>query len=459
MDIFSGISSVDIEIFTRCLLQVLLLTSAAVFSGSEAALFSLSRIDLQHLRNIRHPESDSIHALLDEPRRLIISILCGNELVNIASVANMTAILLLLFDNETVSWLNILIMVPLLLLFGEVTPKTIAVNHPIRFATRLTARILPKWIILITPIRIVVRLIADRITTIIVGEAVNRENILQPDELRTLLEESEETGVIDATERVLMDNVLEAAETNISHILTPSVRINFINANASIEDILQQFQNYRHPRVPVYENHWDNVIGFLHSEDILRLLRHKHDLSKIKLESLLKPVHFVPPTKTVDEMFEYFQAHKTRAAIVLGEYGEVLGIVTVRDVLTFLFGEISGRMRGQEYYREEDDNSYLVPGDMRLTDFYNLSNFDIEDPVMTTIGGVAFRLFDRLPETGDSVFYEGYEFVAKEVERLRISKLLVKKAASATITSDDKTTRFDLVPFIDESNQPDKDKV
>ncbi len=453
MDIFSGISSVDIEIFTRCVLQILLLSAAAVFSGSEAALFSLSRIDLQHLRNIRHPESDSIHALLDEPRRLIISLLCGNELVNIASVANMTAILLLLFERDTVGWLNIFIMVPLLLLFGEVTPKTIAVNHPIRFATRLTARVLPKWIILITPIRIVVRLIADRITTWIVGKAVNRENILQPDELRTLLEESEETGVIDATERVLMDNVLEAAEIDISHILTPSVRINFIDANASIEEIIEQFKAYKHPRVPVYADHWDNVIGFLHSEDILRMLRHKHDVSKLKLDSLLKPVHFVPPTKTVDEMFEYFQAHKTRAAVVLGEYGEVLGIVTVRDVLTFLFGEVSGRMRGQEYYREEDDNSYLVPGDMRLTDFYNLTNFDIEDPVMTTIGGVAFRLFDRLPEAGDSVFYEGYEFVAKEVKGLRISQLLVKKAASEANPSDNNLLEL---PHLDTPSTTDK---
>jgi CBS domain containing-hemolysin-like protein len=126
-------------------------------------------------------------------------------------------------------------------------------------------------------------------------------------------------------------------------------------------------------------------------------------------------------------MFDYFQEHNTRAAIILGEYGEVLGIVTMKDVLTFIFGEISGRMEGQEYYQEEDENSYTVPGEMRLADFYNLTNFDIEDPVMATIGGVAFRLFDRMPAEGDKVLYEGYEFTAKEITGLRISKVRVCK--------------------------------
>ena len=222
-----ALGGLDWELILRCLLQVFLLASSAVFSGSETALFSLSRIDLQKMRQAREKHSESIHAMLDEPRRLIISILCGNELVNIASAVNMTAILLLLFGEQDVGWVNILIMVPLLLLIGEVTPKTIAVSYPIKFATRLTARILPRWIVFITPLREVVRVVADRLTTLIVGDQVDRENILQPDELRTLLEEGEETGVIDATERVLIDNVLEASETDISRIMTPGQRILF----------------------------------------------------------------------------------------------------------------------------------------------------------------------------------------------------------------------------------------
>ncbi len=198
-----------------------------------------------------------------------------------------------------------------------------------------------------------------------------------------------------------------------------------------VPELIEQFRSYRHPRVPVYQGHWDNVIGFLHSEDVLKLVRGGGDLSSVTLDMILKPAHFVPPTKKVDEMFDYFQKHNTRVAIILGEYGEVFGIVTMKDVLTFIFGEISGKMVGQEYYKEHDENSYIVPGDMRLTDFYNLTNFDIEDPVMATIGGVAFRLFDRLPEPGDQLTRDGYRFVVKERSGLRISQLQVQKISSS----------------------------
>ncbi len=428
-----SINAVDLELTLRCLFQVILLVSSAVFSGSETALFSLSRIDLQKLRHSGHNDSESIHAMLDEPRRLIISILCGNEIVNIASATNMASILLLIFGERDIGWINIVIMVPLLLLIGEVTPKTIAVNFPIKFASRITAKILPRWIVMITPVRELVRLISDRITTLIVGDDVDRQNILQRDEFRTLLEESEETGIIEATERVLIDNILEAAETDISRIMTPSPRIRFLDAELPIAELIEQFRALRHPRIPIYKGHWDNVIGFIHSEDVLKLIRGGEDLSKMNLDSLLKPAHFVPPTKKVDEMFDYFQAHNTRVAIILGEYGEVLGLVNMKDVLKFIFGEISGAMEGQEYYSEEDENSYIVPGDMRLTDFYNLTNFDIDDSVMSTIGGVAFRLFDRLPAIDDTVKHEGYEFIAKEVTGLRISKLLVRKISHANM--------------------------
>ena len=421
----------DLELYVRVFFQVVFLTLSAIFSGSETALFSLSRIDLQRLRQSRHSDSESIHAMLDEPRRLIISILCGNELVNIASAANMAAILLLLFGEQDVGWINILIMVPLLLLIGEVTPKTVAVSFPIKFSTAISARILPRWMVLITPLRIAVRAVADRITTMVVGDAVDRENILQPDELRTLLEEGEETGIIDATERVLIDNLLEAAETDISRIMTPGPRILFLDADLPVSELIEQFRQYRHPRVPVYQGHWDNVIGFLHSEDVLKLVRGGGDLESVTLDMILKPAHFVPPTKKVDEMFDYFQNHNTRVAIILGEYGEVFGVVTMKDVLTFIFGEISGKMVGQEYYKEHDENSYVVPGDMRLADFYNLTNFDIEDPVMATIGGVAFRLFDRLPSPGDEIFRDGYRFVVKERSGLRISQLLVQRTGSS----------------------------
>ncbi|MBK8888857.1 MAG: HlyC/CorC family transporter [Dechloromonas sp.] len=426
MEWFS-MSSIDWELVVRIMVQCVLFSMSAFFSGSETALFSLSRIDLQKLRNSRNPHSESIHAMLDEPRRLIVSLLCGNELVNIAAAANMTMILIHAFGEADAGWINVVVMVPLLLLFGEVTPKTIAVNFPVKFATQLSARFLPKWILLVTPLRDVVRMVADRVTTFVVGEHVGRENILKADELRTLMADSEETGVIQASERVLIDKVLEAAETDVARIMTPGPQIRFLDGDLPVEELIEEFRSYRHPRVPVYRGHWDNVIGFLHADDLLRRINADADRSGIQLREILRPAHFVPPTKKVDEMLEYFQRFNTRAAVVIGEYGEVLGIVTMKDVLSFIFGEISGKMRNQEYYQEEDNDSFTVPGYMRLADLRTLTNFDIEDPLMNTIGGVALVLFGRLPRVGEKVFFADYQITIKEVIGMRITRVRVSR--------------------------------
>ena len=417
----------NLELILRLAFQFLLLAASAFFSGSEAALFSLNRLDMERMRSSRHPMSERIYMLLDEPRRLIISILCGNELVNIASSANMAAILLMFYSEADTQWINIMIMVPVLLLVGEVTPKTYAVTFPLVFVGKLSARILPRWIEIITPLREVVRLAADRITTFIVGDAIKQDNILQLDEFRTLVEEGEATGIIDATERILIDNMLKASQTQIDHIMTPRPAMQFLDADMPVEEMVKEFRRMRHPRVPVVHRYPDNIVGFLHSEDLLRIHRHKVDLSKAPLRKLLRPAHFVPPTKKVDEMFEYFRQHNTRAAIVLSEYGGVNGIITLKDVLKFIFGEISGANTGKSNYREEE-GAYIVSGDMRLEKFNEVTRFGMKDPVMSTIGGLVFRLFDRLPQEGEDIIQDNLRFVVLEMEGLRIKTLCAMEA-------------------------------
>jgi len=408
-------------------LQVFLLCCSAFFSGSETALFSLSRLDLQKLRRDRHPRSETLHDLLDQPRRLIISILCGNELVNIAATANLAGILVTLYGEERAGWINVLIMFPLLLLLGEVTPKTIAVSHPVKISAGLVAGPIGAWARLITPLRRVVRMIAERITTWIVGEERARENILQVDEFRTLLAEVADEGVLDATERVLIDNLLEAGETEIVEIMTPRTRVDFLKDDMSVVEIVDRFRRFRHPRVPVCHEHHDNLVGFVHAEDVLRLTLDGVDLSEVPLEQLLHPPVIVPPTKYVDEMFDFFQDNNVRAAAVLNEFGGMDGFITMRDIVSFIFGEVSEAVVGQELYQERDENVFEVPGEMKLTDFDDLTNFGIEDPRMTTIGGVVFRYFDRLPAVGDQVVMDGLTATVLEMKGHRLSRVRIAK--------------------------------
>jgi CBS domain containing-hemolysin-like protein len=415
------------DMIVRLGLQMLLLVGSAFFSGSETAMFSLSRLDLQKLRTERNRHSETIHALLDQPRRLIISILCGNELINVAAAANMTGILVRLYGGDRAGLISTLIMVPLLLLIGEVTPKIIAVSNPVRISTGVVAAPLSVWVKVITPLRWAIRGIADRITTMIVGEEKTAENILQIDEFRSLVEEVADKGELDATERALIYNLLEANDTEIVEIMTPRTRICFIDEALSVPEMVERFRAYRHPRVPVFRKHHDNIVGFFHAEDLLRLILDDADLSTLKPEDIMHPPVVVPLTKKVDEMFDFFQANKARAAVVLNEFGGVEGLVTMRGVLNFIFGQVSGEVTGQELYHERDENNYEVPGDMKLTDFNNLTNFGIEDPRMTTIGGVAFRHLDRLPRPGDKVTVEDIIITVLEMDEHRITKVRVSR--------------------------------
>ncbi len=424
------------DMVARLALQLLLLVGSAYFSGSETALFSLSRLDLQKLRRERNRYSETLHELLDQPRRLIISILCGNELVNIAAAANMAGILVSLYGVERAGLINVLVMVPLLLLFGEVTPKTIAVSNPVRVSTGVVAAPMSLWVRLVTPLVWVIRGISDRCTTLVVGEEKAADNILNLDEFRTLIEEVAKEGELDATERALIYNLLEAGDTEIVEIMKPRTRTDFLNIEMSVPQMVETFKAYRHARVPVYRDRRDNLVGFVHAEDILRLVLDGVDLSKLDSEEIMHPPVVVPPTKKVDEMFDFFQDNQARAAAVLNEFGGVDGFVTMKDVLTFIFGQISGEAKGQELYQEQDQNVYEVPGDMKLTDFDNLTNFGMTDPRMTTVGGIAFRHLDRLPRVGDKVTIEDIEITILEMDMHRIDRVRVAKGPTSEDESD-----------------------
>jgi CBS domain containing-hemolysin-like protein len=424
---FDPVKLSEPDMIIRITLQVLLLFCSAFFSGSETALFSLSRLDLQRLRKERNPHSETLHALLDQPRRLIISILSGNELVNIAAAANMTGILVVLYSDERAGWINLFVMVPLLLLFGEVTPKTISVSDPVRISTRYVANPMSLWVRFIAPLQWLIRGVADRVTTMIVGEEKERENILQVDEFRSLVEEVAREGELNATERALIYNLLEAGDTEVVEIMTPRTRTEFLRMDMTVPEMIEQFKIYRHPRVPVFRVHRDNLVGFLHAEDVLRIIQNEENLEHLSAEEIIRPPVVVPLTKKVDEMFDFFQSRNARAAAVLNEFGGVEGFVTMRDILNFIFEETTGSMKGQELYQERDENVYEVPGQMKLTDFNNLTNFGIEDPRMTTIGGVAFRHLDRLPKEGDTVVIEGFRITILDMDVHRIARVRVTR--------------------------------
>ncbi len=409
------------EMLARYALQIVLLCGSAFFSGSETALFSLSRIDLAQLRRERNRRAEVLHQLLDEPRRLIVSILCGNELVNIAAVANMTAILVVLYGDSQAGWINIAVMLPLLLLVGEVTPKTIAVSNPRAISASIVAAPMSVWVRVVAPMRWIIRAAADRITTWIVGPQRAAEHILQVDELRSLVEDVAEAGRLDATGRVLINNLLSAGATEIVEIMTPRSRIRFLDANQDLPRMIDEFRKARHSRVPVYREHRDNLVGFLYVEDILRLDRNASDLDSATIEEVVRPPIVVPLTKTAGEMFAFFRANPARTAVVLNEFGGVAGLITENDVLRFIFGDLVGPTSDEDLLLRPSPNVYELPGDMKLTEFNRLTKLALTDARMTTVGGVVFRHIDRLPQVGDEVSIDGLRITVLEMDAHRVA--------------------------------------
>ena len=209
-------------------------------------------------------------------------------------------------------------------------------------SSSIVAAPLNLWVRLVTPIVWAIRGVSEWITTFIVGEEKAAENILQVDEFRTLVEASADEGELNATERALIYNLLEADDTEIVEIMTPRTRTRFLNADMPVDQMVDLFKTYEHPRVPVFRGDRDNLVGFVHAEDVVRIVLDKVDLSTLTPRDLMHPPVVVPPTKKVDEMFDFFQNNRARAAVVLNEFGGVDGFITMKDVLTFIFGEIAG---------------------------------------------------------------------------------------------------------------------
>lgn len=413
----------EFEMIVRFLVQLALLCASAFFSGSETALFSLTRVDLRQLRREHNPQADTIHRLLGHPRRLIISILCGNEVINIAAAANLTVIIVALYGLEHAAWLSIFVMIPLILLFGEVTPKTIAISNPSFVSSRIIAPPLGVWVFLVTPLYRLVRIISDRCTTWIVGNMRGPDNILQLDELRSLVDRGVSEGELNATERTLIFNLLRAGGTEVGEIMTPRTHIDFIDAELELLKIVERCIELRHVCFPVFRGDRDTIIGFLYATDLVEYVLDEEEQQKRSLEKMLRPPIAVPVTKSVAEMCDLFDAADGSTALLIGEFGETVGMVSLDDVLGFIFGQVYRQIPKLDQYWREDRGMHVFPGQMDLFKFNAISNLGLSDPRMTTLGGFVLRDLGKMAKEGDVIGIEGIDFSVLGVDRNRITEI------------------------------------
>ncbi len=415
----------DPVMIVRLLLQVLLFVGSATFSMSETALFSLRETDLQRLEKTQPPKASQLRALLDEPRQLIISILCGNELINIAATVNLAGIFLALYPNPaTAAVANTLVMLPLLLLFGEVTPKTAAVQQPVLLCTKVVGPVIGYWVKIVAPLRAIIHFIADYVTTKVVGEAVDNNHLLGVDEFETFLSDVEESGTVNPAERQLIVNLIEAGSKDVKQIMVPRPLVCFIDGDLPVPEIIDTFRTMRHRRVPVYRGQRDNIVGMLKDSHLIHILAEKSK-DELTVEDLLQPIQLIPDVTPISHVAELFKDQNQRAAIVINEFGGIEGLVAADDVFGYLVHGHSTYLRWQSDVHEISEDEFECHGLTSIEALHHATNIPIDDLPVATVGGFLMYLSNRQPKKGDVFETDNWDFTVERMDGLLIERVRI----------------------------------
>ena len=413
----------DIIFLLELILFIVLMGFSAFFSSSETSLFSLDKMQLEQMRKDNHPRIGIIEKLLASPRRLIISILIGNEFVNVTASVISAAMIITVFGDDS-KWMNLLVMVPILLLFGEITPKTLAIRNNVAFASA-ESRPIELFSTLIKPIRMLVFFVAERIITVIVGSERSKGNIITEDMVKVLAREAVGEGTLDQDEATLIEQIFEFSSITVEDVMTLRSDISFIDIETPVSKIIKEYRRSKHSKMPVYQESRDRVLGFVYIRDLLgvdlkKLARHKQPLKRF-----LRQPYFVPETKPAAELFETFKERKKSIALTVDEYGGITGLVTMEDLLEVIFGDIYSSGDSQSV-RRISEKEFEVEGLCEISKFNVILNTKLPTEHAGTVAGLILHLYGELPPDGAVVEYKNFRFKVMRLEDTRITKVKVE---------------------------------
>ncbi len=413
-------SSVVIQIISI----IILLVFSAYFSSAETALTTCNKIRMRSLAEEGNKRARIVLAILEHQGKMLSAILIGNNIVNISASSISTVLATNLFGNGGAGIATgILTMV--VLVFGEISPKTIATIHADNIALAYASSI-RMFMFVFTPIIYIINNIS-KVFLRIFGVDMNQKNKrITESELRTIVDVSHEEGVIESEERKMINNVVDFGDSQAKDIMVPRVDMSFVNINATYEELLALFEKDRYTRLPVYEDSIDNITGIINMKDLL-LYRNGEDFS---IRNYLRDVHFTYEYKRTSELLIEMRETSSTLTIVLDEYGSVAGLITVEDLLEEIVGEIR-----DEYDNDEEDlvqrisdDEYIISASIRITDLNELLDLEIEQGDYDSLGGFVIEQLDHLPEKGEEVAYNDMVFCVESVEKNRIETIrLIKK--------------------------------
>ena len=338
------------SVATTLIVIAALLTCSMFFSGTEVAMFGLRRVDREMLGQSKRASDRLILAMLARPRRLIATILCGNESINVSMSAVMAGLVDNMFPHRGEAELAMLataMALPLLLFIGEITPKTVAFKAPVPWSR---AAVRPLWLfgVLVTPVRLVVTGIANVLTRPFGGGGgrSGQRDPLSEAEFKALVDAGSEEGQVDARERRLIHKVFEFGDKTVAEAMVPRSRVFALSYELPVARLTQEIAARGFSRVPIYQKTPDNIRGVLHAKDLL--IQGTPGTPVRRLQELLHEPLFVPQTTPLERMFRVFKQRKMHMALVVNEYGKLAGLVTMEDLLEQLFGDIRDEREHQK---------------------------------------------------------------------------------------------------------------
>jgi Mg2+/Co2+ transporter CorB len=399
---------------------------SAFFAASETALTGASRASMLRLSKQGNPDAGIVSRLSATRERLIGALLLGNNIANIGASALATGIFTTWFGEVGVLYATG-VMTVLVVIFAEVLPKTIAINAPDRVAL-LVARPMKNMVFLLGPLLSVVEVIVRFLLRLIGIKADHNQPILSPFErLRGAVDLLHHEGKVEKQDRDMLGGLLDLRELEVSDVMVHRTEMVLINADLPAEELVREVLATEYTRIPLWRDKPENIIGVLHAKDLLRAIRAADgDTSKIDVSTIMLPPWFVPEMRPVSEQLKAFRRRKTHFALVVDEYGEVEGMVTLEDILEEIVGDISDEhdvvVAG---VRAQPDGSVVVDGSVPIRDLNRAMDWRLPDEEATTVAGLVIHEARSIPDRGQSFTFHGFRFRVLRRERNRITALRI----------------------------------
>ena len=407
------------SIAIRLVVIIILLGLSAFFSSSETALTTVNKIRIRTLAEAGNQSAVWVMKLGEDQGRMLSAILIGNNVVNLSASSMLTVLATEVFGSRAAGAATGILTL-LILIFGEITPKTIATLEAEKNALRF-GHIIYVLMVLMTPVIVAVNWMSFGVLKALNVDPSKRGDDMTEDELRTIVEVGHEKGVIESEEKEMINNVFDLGDSVATDIMVPRIDMTFININAGFDELLQVFREERYTRLPVYEETTDNVVGIINIKDMLLIEDREH----FSIADHLRQPLYTFESKKLSELMVEMRQTSNNIVIVLDEYGATAGLITLEDILEEIVGDIR-----DEYDEDEEDEliqlsdgQYLVEGAMKLDDLNHKLNLELTSEDYDSVGGWVIDRLEHLPAQGEEVEWEGGRLVVEQVEKNRIDKI------------------------------------